>query len=162
MDTESIIFSIGPLAIPDRWLPPGSSCSWAHPCCALATSGSIDPGACRPCREGVVSTIHAAIEDTLPGYGERLLPFIGSLWIFIAIANLVGVLPGAASPAWRPLHHRGAGHRGVPLENWFGIRSEGLGAYLRHYMQPSLISDSVSHHQRDRAPWRWRCGCSAM
>ncbi|MCB1912661.1 MAG: F0F1 ATP synthase subunit A [Zoogloeaceae bacterium] len=140
MDTESIIFSIGPLAITRPVVTTWAVMLGLTLLCALATRRlTLDPGRLQTMLEGVVSTIHAAIEDTLPGYGERLLPFIGSLWIFIAIANLVGVLPGAASPTG-DLSTTAALAIVVFLSvHWFGIRSEGLGAYLRHYMQPSPI-----------------------
>ena len=99
MDTESIIFSIGPLAITRPVVTTWAVMLGLTCCVRSPRAGSrLGPGRLQTMLEGVVSTIHAAIEDALPGYGERLLPFIGSLWIFIAIANLVGVLPGAASP----------------------------------------------------------------
>ena len=140
MDTESIIFTVGPLAFTRPVVTTWAVMLALTVLCALATRRlAPDPGRLQTMLEGVVSTIHAAIEETLPGYGERLLPFIGSLWIFIAIANLVGVLPGAASPTG-DLSTTAALAIVVFLSvHWFGIRSEGLGAYLRHYTQPNPI-----------------------
>ncbi len=89
--------------------------------------------------EGTVLTMHDAINDAAPNQAKHLLPFIGTLWLFIATANLTGLVPGLRAPtgdlsltAALALLVFGAVH-------WFGIRIDGLRAYLRHYLQPSPI-----------------------
>ncbi|PKO82635.1 MAG: ATP synthase F0 subunit A [Betaproteobacteria bacterium HGW-Betaproteobacteria-13] len=140
MDTESIIFTLGPLAITRPVVTTWAVMLGLTVLCAIATRRlKLDPGPFQTMLEGIVGTIHDAIDDTLPDYGVRLLPFIGTLWIFIAIANLVGVLPGASSPTG-DLSTTGALAVLVFLSvHWFGIRGEGLRAYLSHYVQPSPI-----------------------
>ena len=60
-----------------------------------------------------------------------LLPFIGSLWVFLVIANLCGLIPGVHSPT-RDLSATAALAVLVFLSvYWFGVRSSGPGAYLR-------------------------------
>ena len=59
---------------------------------------SIAPGAWQVALEGIVCAIQDAIEAVLPEYSANVLPFIGSLWIFLVIANLTGVIPGLHSP----------------------------------------------------------------
>ena len=67
------------------------------------------------------------------------MPFIGSLWIFLAIANLSGLIPGLHAPT-RDLSATAALAIVVFLStHWFGIRIQGLKAYLRHYLVPSPI-----------------------
>ncbi|MBX3681008.1 MAG: F0F1 ATP synthase subunit A, partial [Rhodocyclaceae bacterium] len=140
MDAESIIFTIGPLAITRPVVTTWAVMLGLTLLCALATRRlALDPGRLQTVLEGVVSAIHTAIEETLPGYGERLLPFVGSLWVFIAIANLVGILPGAASPTGDLSTTAALAILVFLSVHWFGIRSEGLAAYLRHYAQPSPI-----------------------
>ncbi|AWI81433.1 ATP synthase F0 subunit A [Parazoarcus communis] len=140
MDTESIIFTLGPLAITRPVVTTWAVMLGLTVLCAIATRRlKLDPGPFQTMLEGIVGTIHDAIDDTLPDYGVRLLPFIGTLWIFIAIANLVGVLPGASSPTG-DLSTTGALAVLVFLSvHWFGIRGEGLRAYRSHYVQPSPI-----------------------
>ncbi|AWI75051.1 F0F1 ATP synthase subunit A [Parazoarcus communis] len=140
MDTESIIFTIGPLAITRPVATTWAVMLGLTVLCALATRRlKLDPGPFQTLLEGIVGTIHDAIDDTLPDYGVRLLPFIGTLWIFIALANLVGVLPGASSPTGDLSTTAALAILVFLSVHWFGIRSEGLRAYLAHYVQPSPI-----------------------
>lgn len=140
MDTESIIFTIGPLAITRPVATTWAVMLGLTVLCALATRRlKLDPGPFQTLLEGIVGTIHDAIDDTLPDYGVRLLPFIGTLWIFIAIANLVGVLPGASSPTGDLSTTAALAILVFLSVHWFGIRGEGLRAYLAHYVQPSPI-----------------------
>lgn len=140
MDTESIIFTIGPLTITRPVVTTWAVMLGLTVMCALATRRlKLDPGPFQTLLEGIVGTIHDAIDDTLPDYGVRLLPFIGTLWIFIAIANLVGVLPGASSPTGDLSTTAALAILVFLSVHWFGIRGEGLRAYLAHYVQPSPI-----------------------
>jgi F-type H+-transporting ATPase subunit a len=99
----------------------------------------IDPGPAQTALEGIVSSIEEAIAAVDPTNARRLLPFIGSLWIFLVIANLSGLVPGADSPT-RDLSATAALAILVFLStHWYGIRIAGLKNYLRHYMSPSPI-----------------------
>ena len=99
----------------------------------------IDPGPAQTAVEGIVSTIEEAIAAVDRANARRLLPFIGSLWIFLVIANLSGLVPGADSPT-RDLSATAALAFLVFLStHWYGIRIVGLQNYLRHYMSPSPI-----------------------
>jgi F-type H+-transporting ATPase subunit a len=89
--------------------------------------------------EGVVLALQHAIEDTAPGHARRLLPFIGTLWLFIAVANLMGLVPGLRSPT-SDLSLTVALAVLVFLSvHWFGIRIDGFRAYLRHYLDPNPV-----------------------
>jgi len=89
--------------------------------------------------EGVVLTIRKAIDDVVPDRGAQLLPFVGTLWLFIAVANLAGVVPGVQSPTGN-LSTTSALALIVFLSvHWFGIRTDGLRGYMRHYLSPSPI-----------------------
>ena len=54
----------------------------------------MEPGPVQTVAEGIVSTIEEAIRGVAPDHVNQLLPFIGSLWIFLVIANLSGLIPG--------------------------------------------------------------------
>jgi F-type H+-transporting ATPase subunit a len=97
------------------------------------------PSLVQTAAEGVVLAIQQAIEGALPGQGTTLLPLIGTLWLFVAIANLVGVVPELHSPTG-DLSAAAALAVIVFLSvHWYGIRQDGLRAYLRHYLSPSPI-----------------------
>jgi F-type H+-transporting ATPase subunit a len=100
---------------------------------------SLEPGPVQTVAEGIVSTIEDAIRSAAPEHVEQLLPFIGSLWIFLALANLSGLIPGLDSPT-RDLSATSALAILVFLSvHWFGIRAQGFRNYLRHYLSPSPI-----------------------
>jgi len=108
-------------------------------CWLITRRLSIAPGPAQTALEGIVSTIEEAIAAVEPTHARRLLPFIGSLWIFLVIANLSGLVPGAHSPT-RDLSATAALAILVFLStHWYGIRIAGLKNYLRHYMSPSPI-----------------------
>lgn len=99
----------------------------------------MDPGPVQTAVEGIVSAIDEAIVAVAPEHSQRILPFIGTLWVFLVIANLTGLIPGAHSPT-RDLSATAALAFLVFLStHWYGIRIQGLKNYLRHYLTPSPI-----------------------
>ncbi len=67
------------------------------------------------------------------------MPFIATLWLFLIIANLVGLIPGLHSPT-RDLSVTSALAVLVFFSvHWFGIKTLGLKNYLHHYLTPSPI-----------------------
>jgi F-type H+-transporting ATPase subunit a len=89
--------------------------------------------------EGVALALQDAIDNVAPGHATRLLPFIGTLWLFIAAANLVGLVPGLSSPT-SDLSLTAALAVVVYFSvHWFGIRADGLRVYLRTYLEPNPI-----------------------
>lgn len=99
----------------------------------------LSPGMIQTALEGIVSAIENAIANVAPQHVRQLLPFIGSLWIFLVIANLSGLIPGLHSPT-RDLSATAALAVLVFLStHWFGIRAQGLKNYLRHYLSPNPI-----------------------
>jgi F-type H+-transporting ATPase subunit a len=100
---------------------------------------TLEPGTLQTAAEGIVGAIEEAIRAVAPEQTRLLLPFIGSLWVFLVIANLCGLIPGVHSPT-RDLSATSALAILVFLSvYWFGVRSGGLKAYLRHYLSPSPI-----------------------
>jgi len=89
--------------------------------------------------EGTALALRGAIESVAPTHATRLLPFIGTLWIFIVAANLIGLVPGLRSPT-SDLSLTVALAVLVFLSvHWFGISTDGLTGYLRHYLAPNPI-----------------------
>jgi len=99
----------------------------------------IDPGPVQTAVEGIVSAFEEAIAAVAPEHSQRIMPFIASLWVFLVVANLSGLIPGVHSPT-RDLSATAALAFLVFLStHWFGIRIQGLRGYLRHYLTPSPI-----------------------
>jgi F-type H+-transporting ATPase subunit a len=89
--------------------------------------------------EGTVLALQTAIEGAAPTHAARLLPFIGTLWLFIAAANLTGLVPGLRSPTGDLSLTVALAALVFGSVHWFGIRIDGARAYLRHYLEPNPI-----------------------
>lgn len=89
--------------------------------------------------EIIVTTISDQISDASRQDARPFLPFIGTLFLFIATANLLEIIPGITSPA-ASLSTTSAlaicVFVAVPL---FGIRKQGWGGYLKHYIEPTPV-----------------------
>lgn len=97
------------------------------------------PGNYQVVLEGVVSAMEDAIESVLPGKCDLVFPFLATLWIFILMANLAGIIPGLHSPTSDLSVTSSLAVLVFLSVHWFGIKAEGLGAYLKHYVMPSPI-----------------------
>jgi F-type H+-transporting ATPase subunit a len=96
------------------------------------------PSALQAMLEGVVGSMEEAIAAVAPSHARQLLPFVGTLWIYVVVANLIGLVPGLGSPT-ADLSATAALALLVLLSvHWFGIRTHGW-SYLRHYLAPSPI-----------------------
>ena len=98
-----------------------------------------DPGPMQVVLEGLIGAMDRAISEVLPKTSAQVLPFIGTLWIFVVVANLVGIIPGLHSPTGVLSTTAALAVLVFFSVHWFGVRSEGLRAYLKHYLAPSPI-----------------------
>jgi F-type H+-transporting ATPase subunit a len=83
--------------------------------------------------------LQGAIAEAAPGQAARLLPFIGTLWLFIAAANLIGLIPGLRAPTGELSLTIALALMVFGAVHWFGIRIDGLRSHLRHYLDPNPI-----------------------
>ena len=108
--------------------------------CWLVTQRlSNRPGPVQTAIEALVTVIENAVAEVAPQQVKQLTPFIGSLWIFLVVNNLSGLVPGVHSPT-RDLSATSALAIIVFLSvHWYGIRIQGIKNYLLHYLRPSPI-----------------------
>jgi F-type H+-transporting ATPase subunit a len=136
----SVVFQLGPLAVTSTVVT-----TWL----LMAVLGlfgwfatrrlATQPGPLQTALEGVVASIEDAVAAVAPQQAQQLMPFIGSLWIFLVVANLSGLIPGVHSPTRDLSATAGLAILVFVSVHWFGIRSQGLKRYLRHYLTPSPI-----------------------
>jgi F-type H+-transporting ATPase subunit a len=89
--------------------------------------------------EVLVLGIRDQIRDTGSKEPELLLPFVGTLFLFIAASNLAGTLPLVPPPTGSLSTTTALAlcvFLAVPL---FGIAKKGVLGYLRNYTQPSVL-----------------------
>jgi len=140
MEAAAIWFHLGPLAITSVVATTWGVMLALALCCWLGTRHlTLDPGPLQTMLEGVVSAIEAAIEAVLPGRAQLLLPFIGTLWIYVLVSNLLGIVPGLHSPMGNISVTSGLALLVFFSVHWFGAHDLGIRSYLRHYISPSPI-----------------------
>jgi len=89
--------------------------------------------------EVIVETLRSQIREICSQGGDTYLPFVGTLFLFIAFSNLLDVVPGWHAPTGSLSTTAALAicvGVAVPV---FGVKSQGLIAYFRHYLSPTFI-----------------------
>ena len=89
--------------------------------------------------EVLVTGIRDQIRDVSRQDPGQYLPFVGTLFLFIAMATLLSVVPGYRPPTGSLSTTAALAtcvFVAVPL---YGIASQGLGGYFQHYIQPTIL-----------------------
>ena len=89
--------------------------------------------------EVIVSTIRDQIKEISQDNPDHYLAFIGTLFLFIGLSNLLAVIPGYVAPTSSLTTTAALAicvFIAVPL---YGITKRGLLAYLKEYFQPTFI-----------------------
>ncbi len=134
------VFQVGPLQITQSILTSFlilvvlSILSWL-----FTRKLSLKPSKPQIALEGIYLVMQEAIEDVLPEHVSLVFPYIATLWVFILCSNLIGVIPGLHSPTADLSVTACLAILTFCSVHYFGIRSEGLKNYLKHYVQPSPL-----------------------
>ncbi|WP_150047941.1 MULTISPECIES: F0F1 ATP synthase subunit A [Methylomonas] len=139
--TDDVSLGLGPLAVNGTVLTTwGVMAAFAALAVLYHWSNRHGSGRLQAGVEAVVVAIEAAIAEVLPTAAvRRVLPFVATLWLFVLVANLVGLIPGLHSPT-RDLSATSALALLVfGSTHWFGIRDHGWRRHLHHYLEPSPI-----------------------
>ena len=89
--------------------------------------------------EIIVTTINKQIGEVGLRQPEQYLGFLGTLFLFVAMASLLTIIPGYEPPTGSLSTAAALAicvFVAVPL---FGIEESGLGEYLRAYLKPTVI-----------------------
>ncbi len=86
--------------------------------------------------ELIVGGITSLVKGVIPHGGERYVGYFGSFFIFILLANLMGLVPGFAPPTADFNITFALGVVSLVGYTIIGIRAQGLSSYLKHFMGP--------------------------
>jgi len=134
------LFQIGPVPITRPVVT-----TWAI--MALMTLGSLaltrrlrqQPGTWQAALELVVGTIEQQIGETMHRSARRFLPLLGTLFLYLVMANFSSVVPGVQPPT---AHIETAGALAAIVffaVHYYGIQSRGLLGYLASFAKPTVI-----------------------
>jgi F-type H+-transporting ATPase subunit a len=89
--------------------------------------------------EALVSFTDAQISEVMNQKATRYLPFLGTLFMFIATMNLLSIIPGYRSPTGSLSTTAALATVVFFAVPYFGIRSQGAGGYFQQYLRPSIF-----------------------
>ncbi|TCO69112.1 F0F1 ATP synthase subunit A [Rhodovulum euryhalinum] len=89
--------------------------------------------------EVIVTTIRDQIAEVGADRPRRYLPFIGTLFLFIATANLLGIVPGYRPPTGSLSTTAALAICVLIAVPLFSIGARGIAGYLRSYVQPTPL-----------------------
>ncbi len=89
--------------------------------------------------EAVIGYMRDQIEEVTGGRTARYLPFLGTLFLFISLSNLLAIVPGYHPPTGSLSTTAALAMCVFFAVPAYGIAERGVGGYLRHYVQPSPL-----------------------
>lgn len=89
--------------------------------------------------ELVVETIAGQIRETMDADPRRYLPLIGTLFLFLLVANWSSLIPGVEPPTATLETDAALALIVFGATLWFGVRTLGAKAYLATFASPSIL-----------------------
>jgi F-type H+-transporting ATPase subunit a len=89
--------------------------------------------------EIVVTGIEKQIEDVGLSHPQKYIGFLGTLFLFIALASLCTIIPGFEPPTGSLSTTAALALCVLVAVPMFGIEEQGLGSYLKSYLEPTVI-----------------------
>jgi F-type H+-transporting ATPase subunit a len=135
-----ILFHLGPVPISRPVVTTWAIMALLAAACWLGLRrASVTANTLQTILEIVVETIATQVRDIIQRDPWPYLPLLGSLFIFLVIANLSAIVPGMKPPT---------AHIETPAAlalivflsvHYFGIRSRGVFKYVRRYARPNPL-----------------------
>jgi F-type H+-transporting ATPase subunit a len=97
------------------------------------------PDARQAVLESLVTAITKQIEEVIRKDPRPFIPLLGTLFIFLVVANLSGLVPGLQAPTSRIETPAALALIVFFSVHYFGARSRGLRGYLVSFAKPRLI-----------------------
>jgi len=90
--------------------------------------------------EAIVAGLRRQIREITGGEGaDDYLPFIGTLFLFVAVSNELDAVPGWHAPTGSLSTTAALALSVAVSAPVFGIRKKGLREYLKHYLSPTMF-----------------------
>ncbi len=96
----------------------------------------IVPGRLQNAMEMLLESIMDITEGMMTGGGRKMLPFIGTIALFIGLSNIIGVLPLLKNPTADLNMALAFGISVFIFSNAYAIKNKGLGNYIKGFFEP--------------------------
>jgi F-type H+-transporting ATPase subunit a len=100
---------------------------------------ALRPSGAQAVLELVVDTIAAQIRDTMRADPRCYVPLIGTLFLFILMANWSSLVPGVEPPTAHIETDAALALIVFVAIGWFGVRARGPLGWLRSFAEPNLL-----------------------
>jgi len=102
----------------------------------LTRNLEIVPGRLQNAMEMLLESIMDITEGMMAGGGRKMLPFIGTIALFIGLSNIIGVLPLLKNPTADLNMTLAFGLSVFIFSNAYAIKNKGLGGYVKGFFEP--------------------------
>jgi F-type H+-transporting ATPase subunit a len=139
-----VVFQLGPLPFVQEVVTTWAIIAVLALGAYLATRGLGAPGR-RPVGrvQAAVEATFLVLEDQIRGVVQSdpapLLPFIGTLFLFLAVANLSSLVPGVKAPTASIETPAALAIIVFFAVHAFGVRRRGLWRYLKSFAEPNVV-----------------------
>jgi len=96
------------------------------------------PGNFQHLMEVVVEFVQSTADEIIGHGGRQYVPMLGTLFLFIALCNLTGLIPTLATPTAQIQVTLGSALAVFLYYNFQGVRHHGILGYLKHLCGPML------------------------
>lgn len=135
-----VLFSVGPVPIAQPVVTTWAIMAvLALGCWGVTRQPSLHPSRAQAALELIVDTIRLQIQETMEVPPARYLPLIGTLFLFVLVANWSSLIPGVEPPTAALETDAALALIVFGATIWFGVRELGAAGYLRSFARPSIL-----------------------
>jgi F-type H+-transporting ATPase subunit a len=138
--STTTLFSIGPVPISETvvvtWI---LMAALALACFLASRSLTLTPSRTQSVLELIVEAVAGQIRETIRVSPWPYVPMIGTLFLFILVANWSSMIPGVEPPTAHIETDVALGLIVFMAIIYFGIRARGLRGYLKTFAEPSIV-----------------------
>ena len=138
--TSPAVFHLGPVPISEAVLATwGIMIVMVLGSIVLTRRLALDPSKTQSVLELIVETVDSQVRDTMQADPGPYRAFIGTLFLFIFVANWTTLIPGVEPPTAHLETDAGLALLVFLAVIWFGVRAGGVSGYLKTFATPSVI-----------------------
>jgi F-type H+-transporting ATPase subunit a len=135
-----ILFSLGPVPIAEPVVVTWGIMSMMTIGSYLAARRlSLHPGNGQALLETVLGTILTQLSDAMGVDGKRYFPLLATLFAFLVVTNLSGLIPGITPPTAFIQTPAALAIIVFCAVHYYGVRTVGLAAYLKSFTKPTIL-----------------------
>ena len=95
-----------------------------------------NPGKLQLALEEAVSFLYGMVDDFIGPKGRNYVTLVGTMFIFILVGNLMGLVPGLKAPTSSINVTLGCALTVFVYYQFHGIKEQGIVCYVKHFMMP--------------------------